>query len=151
MLKSRSSTQSRPTKPRFPTGLSGVLGRPVRRGLGRMRPLAHVPCPRQVRYQAALRPDILCFLDFKPLSQFPIPSGLPKSPQKPSARGKTVTKPHQLTFSVTKPGRSSLAFRFSFCRASRFICNFICEYFLNTLASPCRSNCVTHSDRKRGV
>src|ERR1035441_8055784 len=22
-----------------------------------MRPLAHVPCPRQVRYQAALRPD----------------------------------------------------------------------------------------------
>ena len=34
-----------------------------------------------MRYQAALRPDILCFLDFKPLSQFPIPSGLPKSTQ----------------------------------------------------------------------
>ena len=26
-----------------------------------------------------------------------------------------------------------------------FICNFICEYFLKTLASPCRSNWVTHS------
>jgi hypothetical protein len=101
--------------------------------------------PRQVRYQAALRPDICCFLDFKPLSRFPIPSRLPKSTQKSSDRGKTVTKPHQLTFSVTKPGRSSLAFRFSFCSASRFICSFICEYFLNTFASPCRSNCVTHS------
>src|SRR5664279_2161984 len=51
--------------------------------------------PRQVRYQAALRPDICCSPDFKPLSQFPIPSGLPKSPQKPSDRGKTVTKPGQ--------------------------------------------------------
>ena len=28
--------------------------------------------PRQVRYQAALRPDILCFSDFKPLPIFPI-------------------------------------------------------------------------------
>ena len=48
--------------------------------------------PRQVRYQAALRPDILCFLDFKPLSQFPIPSGLPKSTQKPSDRGQNRDK-----------------------------------------------------------
>src|SRR5580704_7039474 len=32
-----------------------------------------------------------------------------------------------------------------FSNASRFICSFICEYFLNTLASPCRRNCVTHS------
>ena len=83
----------------------------------------------QVRYQAALRPDICCFLDFKPLSQFPIPSGLPKSSQKPLDRGKTVTKPHQLGLTVSKPGRSSFAFRFNFCRASRFICSFICEYF----------------------
>jgi hypothetical protein len=45
-----------------------------------------------VRYQAALRPDILCFLDFKPLSQFPIPSGLPKSSQNPPDRGKTVVQ-----------------------------------------------------------
>jgi len=28
--------------------------------------------PRQVRYQAALRPDILCFFDFKPLPEFAI-------------------------------------------------------------------------------
>ena len=101
--------------------------------------------PRQVRYQAALRPDICCFLDFKPLSQFPIPSGLPKSSQNTLDRGRTVTKPHQLGLSVSKPGRSSLAFRFIFCRASLFICSFICEYFLNTFASPCRSSCVTHS------
>ena len=101
--------------------------------------------PRQVRYQAALRPDICCFLDFKPLSQFPIPSGLPKSTQNTFDRGKTVTKPHQLGLTVSKPGPSSLAFRFNFCRASLFICSFICEYFLNTFASPCRSSCVTHS------
>jgi hypothetical protein len=49
--------------------------------------------PRQVRYQAALRPDICCFLDFKPVSEFPIPSALPKSTQKSSDPGKTVTKP----------------------------------------------------------
>ena len=101
--------------------------------------------PRQVRYQAALRPDIYWSLDFKPLSQFPIPSGLPKSTQNAFNRGQTVTKPHQLGLSVSKPGRSSLAFRFIFCRASLFICSFICEYFLNTFASPCRSSCVTHS------
>src|SRR5882762_8821551 len=39
----------------------------------------------------------------------------------------------------------SLAWRLSFSRASRFICNFICEYFLTTWESPCRSICVTHS------
>jgi hypothetical protein len=27
--------------------------------------------------------------------------------------------------------------RFSFSRASRFICNFICEYFLKTCATNC--------------
>jgi len=32
--------------------------------------------------------------------------------------------------------RPSLAFRFIFFRASRFIWSFICEYFLNTFASP---------------
>ena len=96
--------------------------------------------PRQVRYQAALRPDICCFLDFKPLSQFPIPSGLPKSTQNTFDRGKTVTKPHQLGLSVSKLRPLSFACRFSFCSASRFICSFICEYFLNTLASPCRSS-----------
>src|SRR5713101_4372359 len=39
----------------------------------------------------------------------------------------------------------SLAWRFIFSKASRFICNFICEYFLKTFASPCRRSCVTHS------
>jgi hypothetical protein len=44
--------------------------------------------PRQVRYQAALRPDNWCFLDFKPLSQFPIPSVCPNRPKelRPAAR-----------------------------------------------------------------
>jgi len=46
-------------------------------------PEGSAPVPRQVRYQAALRPDICCFLDFKPLSQFPIPAGLPKSTETP--------------------------------------------------------------------
>jgi hypothetical protein len=40
---------------------------------------------------------------------------------------------------------ASLAWRFIFTKASRFICNFICEYFLKTLASPCLRSCVTHS------
>src|SRR5580704_5313221 len=35
-----------------------------------------------------------------------------------------------------KPAWPSLAFRFSFFRASRFIWSFICEYFSNTFASP---------------
>jgi hypothetical protein len=64
----------------------------------------------------------------------------PKSPRPWQNRDKT----HQLGLSVSKPGRSSFAFRFSFSKASRFICSFIWEYFLNILASPCR-NCVTHS------
>jgi len=51
-----------------------------------------------------------------------------------------VTKPHQLGFSVSEPGPSSFAFRFNFRNASRFICGFIWECFLNTLASPCRSD-----------
>jgi hypothetical protein len=65
---------------------------------------------------------------------------LPKLGQNRPDRGKTVTKPHQFILSVSKPGQSSLAFRFSFCNASRFIGSFIWEYFLNTFASPCRSS-----------
>jgi len=45
-----------------------------------------------------------------------------------------VTKPHQLAFAVSKPRRSSFAFRFIFFSASRSICSFICEYFLNTVS-----------------
>src|SRR5690242_13655070 len=36
--------------------------------------------------------------------------------------GPIVAKPHHFTFSVTKPVGPSFAFRFSFCRASLFIC-----------------------------
>ena len=104
-------------------------------------PCAQGRCATRLRYA----PTITALLDSKPLPQFAILSGLPKSFKNASDRGKTVTKPHQLGLSVSKPGRPSFAFRFSFCNASLFICSFICEYFLNTFASPCRSNCVTHS------
>ncbi len=60
-------------------------------------------------------------LDFKPLPEFLKLPRLPKSRDKRSDRGKTVTKPHQLGLSVSKPGWPSLAFRFSFFSASRFI------------------------------
>jgi len=36
-------------------------------------------------------------------------------------------KPHQSGLSVSKPAWLSLAFRFIFVRASRFIWSFICE------------------------
>jgi hypothetical protein len=58
-------------------------------------------------------------------------------------RGKTVTKLHQLVLSVPEPSGPSFAFGLIFCNVSRFICNFICEYFLKTFASPCRSKRVT--------
>ncbi|HTR48801.1 MAG TPA: hypothetical protein VMM16_15575 [Verrucomicrobiae bacterium] len=47
--------------------------------------------------------------------------------------------------SASPTGAISLARRFSFSRASRFILSFICEYFLKTCASLWRSSCVTHS------
>src|SRR6185437_11912807 len=47
--------------------------------------------------------------------------------------------------SASPLGTISLARRFSFSRASRFILSFICEYFLKTCASLWRSSCVTHS------
>src|SRR5579863_8452446 len=101
--------------------------------------------PRQVRYQAALRPDINGLLHSKILLDSPHTATRTKATQKRPDRVKTVPKPCQLGFSVSKLRLLSFACRFNFSRASRFICNFICEYFLNTLASPCRSNCVTHS------
>jgi acetyl esterase/lipase len=64
-----------------------------------------------VRYQAALRPDILCCPDFRPLLEFVILFGLPKSSQKPSDRGKTVTKPHQFKMGTRQcnPGQIAAA------------------------------------------
>ena len=96
--------------------------------------------PRQVRYQAALRPDIVGLLDSKTLLDSSHTATRTKTTQNRPDRGKTVTKPHQLGRSVSKLRPLSFACRFSFCSASRFICSFICEYFLNTLASPCRSS-----------
>jgi hypothetical protein len=96
---------------------------------------------KQVRYQAALRPDNTCSFDSKPLPRVKILSGMSEKSQKRPDRDKT----HQLGLSVSKPDQPSFAFRFSFCSASLFIVSLICEYFLNTLASPCRSSCVTHS------
>ncbi len=64
----------------------------------------------------------------------------PRRGKKLPKTGPTVTKPHQLGLSVSKLRLLSFACRFSFCSASRFICSFIWEYFLNTLASPCRSS-----------
>ena len=65
-----------------------------------------------------------------------------------SCRIKTVSK---LDLLVVLPYQNasmrpaSLALRLIRVRASRFIWSFICEYFLKTLASVCRSICVTHS------
>jgi hypothetical protein len=62
----------------------------------------------------------------------------------PSNCAKTVPKPLQAGSPVPELPLS-FVLRFSYARASRFICSFICEYFLNTFASPWRRNCVTHS------
>src|SRR5262245_32211795 len=97
--------------------------------------------PRQVRYQVALRPDISSLFDFKPLPYIAKPLGC----QIASKIAPTWQNPIQFTLSAPKRDWPSFAFRFSFFSASLFICSFICEYFLNTLAWPCRSNCVTHS------
>jgi hypothetical protein len=64
--------------------------------------------PRQVRYQAALRPDNCCSFDSKPLPRVKILPGMPKWSQNRPDRGKTVTKPHQLGLSVSKPGQPSV-------------------------------------------
>src|SRR5205807_9786425 len=92
-----------------------------------------------------LRPDRCCSLYSKTLLDSPHSATRTKTTQNRPDRGKTVTKPHQLCLSVSKLRPLSFACRFSFCSASLFICSFICEYFLNTLASPCRSSWVTHS------
>ena len=83
--------------------------------------------------------------DSKPLLDSPHSATRTETTRNRPDRVKTVPKPHQLGLSVSKLRLLSFACRFSFCRASRFIWSFICEYFLKTLASPCRSNCVTHS------
>jgi Domain of unknown function (DUF5911) len=87
-------------------------------------------------------------IDFMPLthSNLPWAQGVGRSnrpaPTKSPADSKRVDRflPHRFRGSfastVPKPGPTSFACRLSFASASRFICNFICEYFLNTFASP---------------
>ena len=120
-------------------------GSPVKYGRGgEIR--THDPLrPRQVRYQAALRPDICWLIHSKTLSSFFQTCHLLLSLSLRPNCIETVLKPPQFGLTVSKLLLFSLACRLSFSRASRFICNFICEYFLNTLASPWRSNWVTHS------
>ena len=106
---------------------------------------------KQVRYQAALRPDIYCSFDSKPLPRVKILPGMPKEAQKRPDRGKTVTKPHQLGLSVSKPGQPSFAFRFSFCSASLFICQFhlrvLLEHLGIALPEQLRDPLVGHATR----
>jgi hypothetical protein len=59
--------------------------------------------PRQVRYQAALRPDIRWSFDSKTLLRVKILPRMPEGSQKASDRDKTVTKPHQLGLSLSRP------------------------------------------------
>src|SRR5439155_26095619 len=78
------------------------------------------------------------------LNNFPVPLHRIHS-QKLAKLSQNCLKTPQFGLPVSILLASSLAWRFSFCNASRFICSFICEYFLNTFASVWRSNCVTHS------
>src|SRR5271157_4740490 len=96
--------------------------------------------PRQVRYQAALRPDSSASLilnHFKQQEHGALPSFGASSAKTVSHWAKT----HQLILAVSKLTFCSVACRFSLNKAPRFIC----EYFLKTLASPCLNSCVTHS------
>jgi hypothetical protein len=113
-------------------------------GAGRFErptPCAQGRCATRLRYAPTFAASLILnhFLNFRNCPPCP---NRPKNAFDPQ---KHRDKTHQLGLSVSKPGRFSFALRFNFCRASRFICSFICEYFLNTFASPCRSNCVTLS------
>jgi hypothetical protein len=75
-------------------------------------------------------------------------------------RAKTVPSAHcTMTVPTDSPltGSISLARRFSFSRASRFICNFICEYFFEdlrvSLAKPLSHPFISHasSTQPRGI
>ena len=104
-------------------------------GAGRFErptPCAQGRCATRLRYAPT-------FADFFILDHFQNPAKLPSLFLRPNC-AKTVQEPLQFGLTVPKLLPSSWARRFSFNRASRFICNFICEYFLKTWASPCRSS-----------
>src|ERR1700693_6107969 len=108
---------------------AGRFERPTPRAQGR--------CATRLRYA----PTMYCSPHSKLLAYRISNSNTHSQPQ-------NVSKLHQnsshCTLTVSKPF-ASLACRLMFSKASRFICSFICEYFLKTFASPCRSNWVTHS------
>ena len=92
----------------------------IKNQLHGMEPLeGSVLRPRQVRYQAALRPDFEEPLVYCP---FPTASQLPYR----NCRKKVAKPPLQMACRKTLP---SLAARFNLRSASRFICSFTCEYF----------------------
>jgi len=69
--------------------------------------------PRQVRYQAALRPDICGSLHPKTLLDSPRTAARTKTTQNRPNRVKPVPKPHQLGLSVSKLRLLSFACRFN--------------------------------------
>jgi hypothetical protein len=84
-----------------------------------------------VRYQAALRPDMYSRIDSKALSNF---TTIPIDDFRPRPCTNRAFMSHcTATVHIRSPlsAAISLARRLSFSRASRFICNFICEYFLH--------------------
>jgi hypothetical protein len=81
---------------------------------------------RQVLYPPELRARMCLFID---------PKTLPNSPHF-ATRYKTKENQHNRDKILQL---ISFAIRFSFCRASRFICSFIREYFLNLSARGLRS------------
>jgi hypothetical protein len=94
-----------------------------------------------VRYQAALRPDIYTALLI--LNYF---HEVAISSSQAFVLLRPVANCYSSGFSTEF---CSFAIRFNFTKASRFICSFIREYFLKTLASPCRRNCVPKHRRHR--
>src|SRR5438046_5574697 len=104
-------------------------------------PCAQGRCATRLRYAPTISAGLL--LKYFP-TLFPLPlliSGLDP------AQTVHLFAHCTMTVRIRSPvaGAISLARRLSFSKASRFICNFIWEYFLKTCASPWRSICVTHS------
>src|SRR6267378_5056913 len=96
---------------------------------------------KQVLSQLSYTPTNGNYLHSKAFS--PIPKSVPSLFHHHCT--KTVPKPPSAGAACAAPRVISLARRLSFSRASRFMANFICEYFLKTSELPCRSSWTTHS------
>src|SRR2546427_12131154 len=95
--------------------------------------------PRQVRYQAALRPDKTSRIDSNVLSNFGSTPNHDFWPRPCEYRAHCT-----LTVPIRSPAFSagiSLARRVSFPRAWRLICDFVCEHLFETSACPWRVHC----------